>query len=194
MQQTVNGLAADKLRATIDAIRNNPERGQLTLRARNRWVNGTHCRTTIDDYQLGGKEQSHKTAFVLDADEPPALLGEDRAPGATEALLYALASCLNTTLIYHATLRGIQVEELELDLDGDLDLRGLLGITDKVRNGFDTIRVTFRIKADATVEAMQELCRLAQQHSPVYDMVTHVTPVTASVEAKQSKPGQRKTA
>ena len=194
MSRTVNGLDADRLRDTIDAIRNSPGQGQLRLSASNRWVDGTRCRTRIDGYRLGGKEQAHQQVFMVESDEPPGLLGEDRAPGATEALLYALASCLSTTLIFHATLRGIQVEELELDLEGDLDLRGLLGVTDKVRNGFDTIRLTFRITADTTVEMMQELCRLGQQYSPVYDMVTHVTPVIASVDAKPSKPGSRKAA
>ena len=86
------------------------------------------------------------------------------------------------------------MEELELELEGGMDLRGLLGVADSVRNGFDAIRVTFRIKADASREQMEELCNLACRHSPVYDMVTHVTPVHAQVEAREAKPGQKKAA
>ena len=118
---------------------------------------------------------------MLDADEPEVLLGHDRGPNATEAALYALGSCLSATFMLYASNRGIKVRELEIDLEGALDVRGILGISDSLRNGFQTINVTFRVEADATPEQIAELVELAQQRSPVFDIVTHATPVYVTI-------------
>jgi len=126
---------------------------------------------------------------VLDTDEPEVLLGEDNGPNATEALLYALASCLNTTFMYHAAAHRVKIERLELELEGDLDLRGVAGLAQEVRNGFQEIRVRMHAEGDAPREELEQLCQLAQQRSPVFDMVTHATPVKVSCEVRAARAG-----
>lgn len=184
--EVINGIDVTRLREAMDTMKGKAEFAKLRLRAHNEWVNGTHCRTTIKDFNHAGEEYTaRKSAFVLDADEPEVLLGEDYGPNATEAALHALASCLNTTFMYHASARGVKVHELVIDLEGELDLRGLLGISQEVRNGFSAVHATFHVKADATPEQIRELCELAQQRSPVFDIFTQATPVTASVDVQQ---------
>ena len=120
--------------------------------------------------------------FELDADEPEILLGQDQGPNAGEYLLHALAACVTTAMVYHAAARGIAIEEVESSIDGDIDLRGFLGIDPKVRNGFQKIRMNFRIKADVPDEQLQELCTIGQQYSPVFDSITHGVPVKIAAE------------
>jgi uncharacterized OsmC-like protein len=112
------------------------------------------------------------------------LLGTDRGANPVEYVLTALAGCLTTSLVYHAAARGIAVEEVESHLEGDLDLRGFLGLSEEVRNGYENIRVTFKIKADATEEQLRELVQLAQNRSPVFDIISH--PVPVSVELRKA--------
>ena len=118
-------------------------------------------------------------------DEPPLLLGENHGANAGEYALTALNGCLITALIYHAAAQGIKIDEVESSLEGDADLRGFLGIDDSVRNGYERINVTFRIKSDAPEEKLRELVELAQKRSPVFDMLSNPTPVQANMEKKQ---------
>ncbi|MCL5103827.1 MAG: OsmC family protein [Armatimonadetes bacterium] len=183
-QMNLNGVDVGGISDAISLVSDNPTAGRFTFRARNRWDYGAHCFTTIQDFNAGGQEDTTRPRpFVIDASEPEALLGADEAPNATELALCALASCLNTTFIYHAAAKGVMVEELELLLEGSLDLRGFLGVSEEVRNGFEGIQVTFRVKADASEEMIEQLCMLAQQRSPVFDIITNRVPVTARVEA-----------
>lgn len=178
-QQLVNGIDVHGLRASMDMLREQPEMGGFTFRSRHRWAGSARSFTTVQDYQAGGMEQTSRPApFVLEADEPIMLLGDDMAPTATEALLHALSACLGTTLIYHAAAKGIEIEELELVMEGNLDVRGVLGISDNVRNGFEQINVTFNVKSEASEDEISQLVELAQARSPVFDVVTHPTPVS----------------
>ncbi len=179
----VDGVDVTNMRETIEQVRQHPEQAQLKLRAHNHWIDGAHGRTIIQDFSLAGQEDQH-TRFTLEADEPPALLGTDTGPNATEAALHALASCLNTTFIYYAAAMGIEIEELDLELEGDIDLQGFLGVDPKVRNGYQEIRVQFHVKSDAPPEKIEQLTQLAQQHSPVFDVVTHAVPVQVSLQVE----------
>ena len=123
------------------------------------------------------------TSAATAADEPSVLLGTDRGANPVEYVLTALAGCLTTSLVYHAATRGISIEEVESHLEGDLDLRGFLGLSEEVRTGYENIRVSFKIKADATDEQLKELVQVAQKRSPVFDTVSR--PVPVSVELKQ---------
>jgi len=184
-EKTLNGIDPGQLRGAVRAMKEDAQQGKLVLRASNKWIKGAHGQTTIKGFCHAGKEDTSRSkAFVLEADEPRALLGEDHGPNATEAALHALASCLNTTFIYHAVAQGVKVDELELELEGDLDLRGFLGISDEVKRGYKNIRVTFKVKADAPKEKIEQLCELAKRHSPVYDVVTPPTPVDVRLEIK----------
>lgn len=181
---TVNGVNVEELFKTVDAVKKTASIAKFRFRADNAWINGGHNRTSIRNfYGAGAEDTSRKTPFILDADEPKVLLGTDRGPNPVEYVLTALAGCLTSSLVYHAAACGIAIEEVESHLEGDLDLRGFLGISEDVRNGYENIRVTFKIKADATEEQLKELVQLAQKRSPVFDIVSH--PVPVSVELKQ---------
>lgn len=187
MQQkgVMNGVDVGRLQQTVDAIRERPAAAKFRFRAMNRWEDGAHSATTIQDFQVAGEENTTRSRpFVLDADEPDVLLGQDHGPNATEAALYALASCLNTTFIYNAASRGVKIDELEIDLEGDLDLRGFLGLSPDVRRGYEGIRATFTVKSDAPREVLEVLTELAQKRSPVFDIVTNPTPVSVRLETR----------
>jgi len=182
VETMMNGVDVDRLRETIGAVKAKPELGKFRFRAENKWIDGSHNRTRIQGFYGAGREDSsRREAFVLDNDEPELLLGKNRGANPGEQVLHALAGCLTSGLIFQAAARGISIESVESRLEGDVDLRGFLGISDEVRNGYQGIRVTFKIKADAPREKLEELCRLAQAHSPVLDTVSHPVPVTVSL-------------
>ena len=178
VESVINGVNVKQLGQTISAIKGTPSLARSQFRARNRWINGGHNQTTIQDFYTAGQEQTSRTKpFVIDADEPPVLLGEDHGATAVEAVLHALAACLTGNLVYHAAARGIRLEAVESTLEGDLDLQGFLGLSETVRRGFEQIRVSFRVKSDATAEQLTELCRF----SPVLDIVSNPVPVSITV-------------
>ncbi len=180
---SANGVDVDRLTETVREITKNPTLAKFTFCAKNQWSNGAHCKTTIKSFFHADKENTSRArAFVLEADEPDVLLGKDHGPNATEGLLFALSSCLCATLIYHAASRNIEIEDLRLDMEGDLDLQGFLGIDETVRPGFSEIRATFNIKANVPEEQLEQLCEIAQRYSPVCDIVTHPTPVVAKCQ------------
>jgi len=173
----VNGVDVEKLFETIGAIRHNLQVAKFNFRAKNKWINGGHNRTTINDFDGACQTHSRSKPFVFKKDEPPVLLGNDHGANPVEYTLAALAGCLTTSLIYHASAKGIKIDEVEATLAGDLDLRGFLGMEESVRNGYEKIQVIFRIKADAPKETLKELVELAQRRSPVFDIVSNPTPV-----------------
>jgi uncharacterized OsmC-like protein len=175
----IDGVNVDQLLSTINAIKENPGLAKFKFRANNRWINGGRNRTSINGFYSAGEEDTtRKQTFVFDNDEPIPLLGEDNSANPVEFVLHALAGCLTTSLVYHAAAQGIKIDSVESTFEGDLDLRGFLGMDDDVRNGYENIRVTFKIKADAPDEKLEELCELAQKRSPVFDIVTNAVPVT----------------
>jgi uncharacterized OsmC-like protein len=181
--KVVNGVNVDQLFGTIEAIKGTPSIARFHFRATNSWIDGGHNRSTIKEFYGAGQEDlSRAKAFVMDADEPAVLLGRDNGANPVEYVLHALAACLTTSLVYHAAARGIQVEEVESTLEGDLDLHGFLGMDDSIRNGYERIRIGFKVKADASEEQIEELVRIAQQRSPVFDIVTN--PVAVRVELR----------
>jgi uncharacterized OsmC-like protein len=177
-----NGVDTATLFATIDAVKAEPSLGRFQFRARNRWIDSAHNRVTIRDFYGAGQEDTSRAQeFILDAGEPAVLLGTDTGPNPAEYLLSALSMCLTTTLVHVAAARGVTLTHVESTVEGDMDLRGALGLTDEVRNGFEQIRVSFRIEAGAPEEKLQEIVERMQQRSAVFDMVTNGVPV--SVEA-----------
>lgn len=179
-----NGVDVTALGETIDAITKAPEIAEFTFRADNQWLDGAHNRTTVRGFRGAGQEDVSRTAdFVLDADEPPVLLGENRGANPVEHLLNALASCLTTSLVYHAAARGVELDDVQAHLEGDLNLHGFLGLSDAFRNGFRQIRISFRVRGEATPQQIEELVQVAQQRSPVYDIVTNPVPVIVALAA-----------
>jgi len=182
IEKVRNGVDTEALFATLDAIKAQPELATFQFRVRNRWIDGAHNRSTIKDFHGACREDTSRAeAFQVDAGEPAVLVGSDTGANPAEHLLHALAACLTTSLVYVAAARGVRLTEVESSLEGDMDVRGCLGVDDDYRNGFTNIRVSFRVKGDAPEEKLREVVARAQQRSAVYDMVTNGVPVAVEV-------------
>ena len=174
-----NGIDIDALMGTVTAIQADPELGAARFRARNAWLGGNHNRSTVSGFHGAKQEIDHKQTFTMDADEPAILAGNDEGANPVEHLLHALASCLTTSMVAHAAVRGIEIEELESELEGDIDLRGFLGLAPGVPKGYTDIRVKFRVKAER--EDVAELKDLAL-FSPVFNTITRGARVDVDVK------------
>ena len=178
-----NGVDTEQMYGTLDAIKAQPELGVFQFRASNEWVEGAHNRTTIQRvYGAGQEDTSRDEPFVIDAGEPAILLGSDTGANPAEYLLHALAACLTTSLVYVAAARKVRRTAGRSTLEGDMDVRGALGLSDEVRNGFSRIRVRFTVKGDAPEEKLREVVVRAQQRSAVFDMVRNGVPVSVEAE------------
>lgn len=181
-QDTVlNGVNTTQLFDTIEVIKESPEVAKFKFRNHNKWIVGGHNRSHVDSYYGAMEEHRRDKPFVVDNDEPPVLLGTDKGVNPAEQVLHGLAGCITTTAVYYAAAKGIKVHEMETTFEGDLDLRGFLGLSDDARSGYEEIRVSVKINADATEEEIQELVELAENHSPVFDIVSNGVPVKVSV-------------
>ena len=177
-----NGVDTERMFATLDLIKAQPELAKFQFRASNRWIDGAHNRSTIKGfYAAGGEDASRSEAFELDAGEPAILLGSDTGPNPAEYLLHALAACLTTTIVYVAAARKVQLASVESTLTGDMDVRGALGVDDEPRNGFSRIGVSFRVTGDAPEDKLREVVERASKRSAVYDMATNGVPVALAV-------------
>jgi uncharacterized OsmC-like protein len=178
-----NGVDTDTMFATLDAIKAQPEIAKFRFRARNRWMGGSHNRSTIKDFYAACAEDTSRTpTFTLDAGEPAILLGADEGPNPAEYLLHALAACVTTSLVYVAAARGVRLTSVESLLEGDLNVEGGLGTnTADFRNGFERIRMTFTISGDAPAEKLREVVARGTDRSVVFDSITNGVPVSVDV-------------
>ncbi|MFO7258436.1 MAG: OsmC family protein [Bacteroidota bacterium] len=178
----INGFDLNDIVSTVEAIQTDPSIARFEFRAHNKWIQGGHNRSTIQGFYGGGQEDlSRKKPFVLDNSEPPILLGNNEGANPVEYILHGLAGCMTTTMVLHAAANNIQLESVESWLEGDLDVQGFLGLNDKVRNGYQQIRVTFTIKGDLKEEEKQKLESFVRM-SPVYDIVTNKVPVVVKLQ------------
>lgn len=177
----VNGVDVDVLQNTVNNIKQDPDLGKCRFHVKNKWIDGNHNRTTVSSFFGAKQENEHQQTFELDADEPLILAGHDQAPNPAEHLLNSLGACLTTSLVAHAAVRGIKLDEVEAELEGDLDLQGFLGISKDVPRGYTDIRVKFKVKSDET--NMEKLKRLAE-FSPIFNSLTHGTNVDLQIEPK----------
>lgn len=173
-----NGLDTRQLVQTVDAVKHDTTLARFEFRARNQWIGGMVTRTSIQDfYGAGAEDRSRATPFTFTSSEPPVLLGANEGAGAGEVLLHALASCVASTAVLHATARGIRIESIATELKGDVDLRGLLGLDPAVRPGYQTITVRIAIKADCSDAQLDDLLEVVRGHSPMYDSISRPVPV-----------------
>jgi uncharacterized OsmC-like protein len=185
-ENIVNGVSVNKLFGIIDAIKTNSDIAKFNFSAKGNWINGAHSQTIIKDFYGAGKMHNRNKTFVLEKDEPHILLGTNAGANPGEYALAALNGCLTSALTYHAAAKGIQIDEIESTLDGDVDLLGFLGMDESIRNGYKKINVTFKIKADnVTDEQLNELVLSAQRRSPIFDNISNPTPIEVNVERKQ---------
>lgn len=178
VETTLNGIAVDKLLETMDKINEQPHLADFKFRTRNRWVDGTLNRAENPAFYGAGEEFTARTVpHVHEMDEPPVLLGEDRGANPVEYLLTGLSGCVTTTFVAYAAAQGVKIDELRTELEGDIDLRGFLGLSEDVRPGYEQIRITFHVKSDAPREKIEELIALAKARSPVCESVRRGVPV-----------------
>jgi uncharacterized OsmC-like protein len=175
----INGVNVDQIMKVINHIEQDEGYGKAQFRARNHWQNGGVNYSEIKGfYACAQEDQSRAQAFKLANDEPLFLSGEDKAPNPVEYVLHALAGCLTTTMVYHASVQGIEIEAVESLHDGDIDLRGIFGLSDQVRKGYNAVRVHMKVKSDASAEQLTALAMF----SPVYDIISKSLPVEFSLE------------
>jgi uncharacterized OsmC-like protein len=178
-----NGVDTAQIYGTLDALKDEPDLARFEFRATNRWIHGTHSRSTIQGFWGAGQEDaSREMAFELDASEPPILFGHNEAPNPAEYVLHALAGCLTLTIVNIAAARKVTLTEVSSTLAGVLDARGATGLDGTYRNGFEHVRVSFKIKGDAPAEKLQEIVERAKARSVVYDIVSN--PVAVDVQAE----------
>jgi uncharacterized OsmC-like protein len=176
-----NGVNVDALLAARAALKEAPQAAKFTWRASCKWQNGTHSRTNVHGFFGLGQEQQHKTTFSYDADHPELFASEDKGATPVELVLVGLASCLTAGVAAVAQNRGIQLRSVEATLEGAMDIQGILGIDSDVRNGYDDIKVTFNIDADASKQDIEALVAQSQKRSAVYDIITNPTNVNVEV-------------
>jgi uncharacterized OsmC-like protein len=177
-----NGVDTPKLFATIGAVASQPTLAQFRFRAQSHWVGGTQSRTTIAGFYGVGAEMQHDAPFQASADHPKVLCGEDNAPAPVEWVLHALAACLTAGIANISAARGVTLHSVECSVEGDIDLQGILGLSDKVRNGFQAIRVNYMVKGDAPEEKLRQIVDQARARSAVFDILTGHVPVTIEVD------------
>jgi uncharacterized OsmC-like protein len=181
----VNGVNATELFNTIEAIKGKPDIAKFKFRATNKWINGTHCRATVKDFYGALREDDSRPPIDYDMDEPPVLLGNNEGRNPVEYLLVALSGCLTTSLVAHASAKGIKIQGVQSRYEGDIDLRGFLGLSDDVPVGYQNIRVYFKIDADVSDEQKEEMVRMAQKYSPVFNTITKSAPVSVHLDKQK---------
>ena len=177
-----NGVDTATLFATLDAVKGNPDIAKFQFRATNRWISGTHNQSTIHGFHGALQEMTHQQPWTFDADHPAVLVGNDNGPTPVEYVLHALAACLTAGLANIAAARGITLTEVESTVEGDIDLLGILGLSDQVRNGYQQIAVRFKVRGDDP-EKLRQVIEQSRQRSAVFDVVTNGVPVSIEVDA-----------
>ncbi len=176
-----NGVNVGALLDAREALSQAPEAAQFTWRARCEWVKGTHSRSTVEGFFGLGEEQKHRNKYTLEADHPEVFASEDNAATPVEIVLAGLASCLTAGIASVAQMRDIQLRSVTATIEGGMDIQGILGMDSDVRNGFDGIKVTYKIDADATPDEIKAVVAQSQKRSAVFDIVTNPTNVTVEV-------------
>ncbi len=176
-----NGVNVEALLGAREALTAAPEGAQFQWRATCEWKNGTHSHSSVEGYFGLGEEQKHRTEFTFDADHPEVFASEDNGAAPVEFILVGLASCLTAGVAAVAQHREIQLRSVSATIEGGMDIQGILGIDSDVRNGFDGIKVTYNIDADATPDEIKAIVAQSQKRSAVYDIITNPTNVTVEV-------------
>jgi uncharacterized OsmC-like protein len=178
-----NGVDTPTLFATLDAIKGQPDLAKFQFRVSNRWVKGTNSRSRMESFSGAGGVHEHKRAFEYDADHHAVLVGTDEGPTPVEFLLHGLAACITAGIANIAAARGVTLTEVTSRIEGDINLLGILGLSNEVRNGYQKIRATFDIKGDAPAEKLREIVEQSRARSAVFDVLANGVPVEVAVNA-----------
>jgi len=165
----VNGVSVDHVMNLIGRIEEDTERSKFQFRLNNRWVDGGLNRSRVKEYFADGREDDTRTdPFIVDADEPAVSGGGDGAPNPMEFILHSLASCLTSTMVYHAAVQGIEIKSVKSSLSGNMDVRGMLGMSDEVRKGYSHVQVRMLVDSTEDAATLKELALF----SPVHDIIS----------------------
>ena len=178
----MNGVDTPALFATINAVGAQPELAKFQFRAKSRWISGTHSESTMHGFFGAGGEQNHIDAYRPRAIIRPSCAAPTPAPSPVEWVLHALASCLTAGIGTIAAARGIKLNRVESTVEGDIDLRGVLGLSKEVRNGYQGIKVSFEIDGDASPGSARKIVMQSKARSAVFDIVTNGVPVSIGVK------------
>jgi uncharacterized OsmC-like protein len=179
----MTGVDVPTLLATINAVGENPAAAKFQFRANGNWVSGTHSRATMNGFFGAGQEHERETTFIAEGDHAKVLCGTDKAPTPVEYLLAALSACITAGIGNIASARGVELEAVESNVVGDIDLQGILGLNDSVRNGYQGINATFKVKGKADAEKLRKLVEQSVARSAVFDVLTNGVPVKINIEA-----------
>lgn len=178
-----NGVDTPTLFATLDAVRSQPDLAKFQFRVSNRWVKGTNSRSRMESFTGAGGQHEHKRVCEYDADHPSVLVGGDEGPTPVEFLLHGLAACITAGIANIAAARGVTLTEVTSRIEGDIDLRGILGLSNEVRNGYQRVRATFDVKGDAPAEKLREIVEQSRARSAVFDVLANGVPIEVAVNA-----------
>ena len=179
-----HGVNTPALLATINVVKETPALAKFQFRATNRWMSGTYSESRFESFSGAGGEHKHQTDFRYGADHPAVLVGEDRGPTPIEFLLHGLASCIMAGVANVAAARGVTLTSVESRVEGDIDLQGILGLSDMVRNGYESIRINVTIAGDAPPEKLRQIVEQSRARSAVFDVLTNGVPVDVSVNTR----------
>jgi uncharacterized OsmC-like protein len=177
----LNGVDTPTLISTINAVGAKPELAKFTFRNSNEWISGTHSRSTMKGFYGAGGEHAHKASYSAESDHPAVLCGADNAPTPVEWLLHALAGCLTAGIGNIAAARGVKLTRVKSTVEGNIDLRGILGLSDEVRNGYQGVTARFEIAGDAPPETLRAIVEQSRARSAVFDVLTRGVPVSVEV-------------
>jgi uncharacterized OsmC-like protein len=184
-----NGVDTEALFATIGVVDAQRDLARFQFRATSKWMNGTHSRMTVNAFSGAGGEHEHKSPHLIDADHPVVLTGSDNGPTPVEYLLVGLAGCLTAGIANIAAARRVQLRSVTATVEGDIDLQGILGLSDEVRNGYEQVRVRFQIDADAPAEKIRQIVDQSRARSAVFDVLTNGVPVAIEVDVAHEQAG-----
>ena len=183
-REPLNGVNTPVLMATINAVKENPALAEFQFRASSRWIDGTYSESRVEAFSGAGGEHRHQSQFSVGADHPAVLVGQDRGMTPIELLLHGLAACITAGIGNIAAARGVRLSSVESHVEGTVDLRGILGLSTEVRNGYQDIRITFEIAGDAPPEKLREIVEQSRARSAVFDVLTNGVPVQMVVNAR----------
>lgn len=179
-----NGVNVGALLGAREALTTAPEAAQFRWRATSEWAGGTHTRSVVDKFFGLGQDQQHRQAFLYDTDHPEIFASEDKGSTPVEFVLVGLAGCLTAGIAAVAQNRGIQLRSVSATLEADMDLQGILGIDSDVRNGFSSVKVDYRIDAEASREEIAAIVAQSQKRSAVFDIISNPTDVHVTVSKR----------
>lgn len=179
----LNGVDTQNLFATINVVKGQRDLAKFRFRANSTWVRGTHTHVVAGAFDGAGGTHEHKASYEYDVDHPAVLVGADEGPTPVEYLLVGLAGCLTAGIGNIAAARGVKLNSVTANVEGDIDLQGILGLSDEVRNGYESIRISFVVDADAPAEKVREIVEQSRARSAVFDVLTNGVPVTIDVTA-----------